>query len=382
MWIIYLCGREASWRTRLKRELGGKYSILEADEKDMPSETEGFAPSISSLDQYLGSHDQTVLSRLTKIEKADLLVANATEPSFEIAFQLFYGALLLKPILLFVEDKEIPRRELLFASPVANMVFPSLDELLTFLREMSVLPQARKIFIRNIFFDALQKEINEIFTREDRKDALFRSAILTTQIGQLSHYLTHDRAINPGARSVGSRADEEAQMGDCIVQLMIYSISRGFNIVDIYSIGIRRMGEAVWRSKQPEIPIRELRPEEIGYGVSASIGDVTGKVALIKSIEDAGKISEGPCIIAMPEYQKAIWEEVVARIENVKGLIAGTGSPNSHPAIVCRELKKPCIVGAKETVARLKDNEVIRMIVGAQIDENTVLRVKSPRSLS
>jgi phosphohistidine swiveling domain-containing protein len=186
--------------------------------------------------------------------------------------------------------------------------------------------------------------------------------------------LTHDKQINPGARTVGSRADEEAQLGDCLVQLAIYSLSRNFNLADIYSIGVRRMEENVWRGKQLEITPRELRPKEIGYGISASSGTATGRVVVVRNPEDANKITEGKCIVAVPEYTKPVWDEIAARMDNVLGLISGTGSPNMHPAIVCRELKKPCIVSAKDLVDQLKDNEIVTVTVGKEMDENSVTR--------
>lgn len=382
VWTIYLCGRdiegkeEADWRARFKQELGSKYSILEPDAP--PKTNEGQPTNTASLDQFTSKlHEQMVTSGLTKIEKADLVVANTTTPSFEVAIQLFYGHLLRKSVLLFAGIERTSEREMSYVIPVADMFFNSYDKLVKFLKEMTILPQPRKAFLQRVFLDALQKEMVDIYAREDIKTPLFRSAILATQLGQLFHYLTHDRAINPGARSVGSRADEEAQLGDCLVQLIIYSLSRGFDIADIYSIGLKRMQEAVWRGKQPIIQARELRPNEIGYAISASQGEVSGRVVVVRTIEDANKISEGPCIVAIFEYQKPVWDEIIARIENVVGVISGTGSPNSHPAIVCRELKKPCIVGAKETVDKLKDNMTIKMIVGDQIDKNTVLKVTS-----
>jgi phosphohistidine swiveling domain-containing protein len=223
-------------------------------------------------------------------------------------------------------------------------------------------------------FSCIQKESADLFSKEDRKDPLFRAAILATELGQILHYLTHDHQINPAARPVGTRSDEEAQLGDCLVQFIMYCISRGFKLSDVYSIGTRRMEEVVWRQTQLEAAPRELRPNELGYGISASVGKATGRIVVLRSAEDASKISEGKCIVVIAEYTKPVWEEITARIENVIGLISGTGSPNSHPAIVCRELKKPCIVSAKELVSRLKDGEIVTMEVEAESEENTVFR--------
>jgi phosphohistidine swiveling domain-containing protein len=381
MWKIYLCGRgtikrqegEMDWHELLKLELKDKYVILESGNNDSGEITVSRAPT--SLEKFLpDSNKHILLSKLSKINEADFVIANVSTPAFEVFFQIIYAHLLRKPIISFV-DGEVSNREIFYASAMADMVFPSYEDLVKYLREMKTIPREQRSILRDLLFVGIEKEIENLFSREDRKDALFRAAILTTQIGQLLHYLTHDRQINPAARIVGSRADEEAQLGDALIQLLIYCLSRDFNVADVYSIGLRRMEEAVWRSTQPEIVPRELRPNEIGYGISASKGEVIGRVVIIKTMDDISKINQGKCIVAIPEYQKPIWDEIAARIENVIGIISGTGTPNIHPAIVCRELKKPCIVGARDLLARLKDNEIIKMIVGTEMDDNSVMRV-------
>lgn len=383
MWKIYLCGhgiikrqeREIDWHELLKNEFKDKYLILECTNNDFEQIVASGASV--SLDKFLPSYKHTLLSKLSKIDEADLVIANASIPAFEVFVQVLYAHLLRKPILVFT-DNGVSERESAYISTMADIFFSSYKELVEYLQEMKTIPRAQHSMLRDILFTGIQKEVTTLFSKEDRKDALFRAAILTTQTGQLLHYLTHDRRINPAARIVGSRADEEAQLGDCLVQLIMYCLSRGFNIDDVYSIGLRRMQEAVWRSVQPEIAPRELRPNEIGYGISASSGEAKGRVVVIKTIEDVSQINEGKCIVAISEYQKSIWDEIAARIENVIGLISGTGTPNIHPAIVCRELNKPCIVGAKDLVDQLKHNEFVKMIVGTEMDDNSVLRLNSP----
>jgi len=299
MWKIYLCGhdekrpKEANWREQLKQVFKNKYLILEPDKDDIDLQKKlenGMLKSVS-LEKYMVSpHKAIVLSKFSKIKESDLVIANASMPSFEIILQLFYSHLLRKPIILFV-DHEILEREVTYISLMADLFFQSYNELVKYLQEMKTLPFPKHSLLRDTLLRGLQEEVARIFSREDRKDALFRAAILTTQLGQLLHYLTHDRRINPAARSIGSRADEEAQLGDSLIQLLIYCISRGFNIDDVYSIGMKRMEEIVWRSRQPEIAPRELRPNEIGYGISASSGEVTGRVVVIKTMEDVSRIS-------------------------------------------------------------------------------------------
>jgi phosphohistidine swiveling domain-containing protein len=375
MWKVYLCGdwgmdksKGKTWQRDLVEDLTGKYDFLEPINGTLKGTVE------FSLDRFLSnSEKKELLSRFSVIDRADIVIVNGSCLSTETALELFYASLSQKLVLVFVENT-VSHRESLYVSTIGDVSFRSYDELISYLRDVKALPKMRSSTLREISFSRIQNEIADLFSKEDRKDSLFRAAILATQMGQILHYLTHDRQINPAARPVGTRSDEEAQLGDCLVQFIIYCISRGFKLSDVYSIGIRRQDEAVWRHTQLEITPRELRPNEIGYGISASIGRATGRIVVVRSPEDASKISEGKCIVVVPEYTKPVWDEITARIENVIGLISETGSPNSHPAIVCRELKKPCIVSAKELISRLKDGEVVTMEVEAESDSNTVFR--------
>jgi len=384
MWKIFVCGSIESqqeggknWLEDLRRMFKEKFSFFEIEDYDYKKKEKNEVQKINSLNRYIvSSQKEIILLRLSEIKKADLVLANVSKPSFEMILQLIYSHLIRKPIILFI-GSSIKTREISYISLISDEFFPSYESLVKYLLEINELPSLNAYSIRDILLRGLQEEVQYFFSREDIKDPLFRAAILTTQIGQLNHYLTHDSKINPGARSVGSRADEEVQLGDGLVQLLIYGLSRGFNLDNAYSIGIKRMEEAVWRHKRPELALRELRPNEIGYGISASRGEVTGRIAIIESMEDITKIREGECIVAIPMYQKPIWDEIAARIEKVIGLISGTGTPNIHPAIICRELKKPCIVGAKDLILRLRDNEVIKMYVGSDIDDNSVIRFNS-----
>jgi phosphohistidine swiveling domain-containing protein len=375
MWKVYLCGdwkmdtgKEKSWQKDLEKDLKGKYDFLE------PVDTALKGSGEFSLDKFLSNTDKNELfSRFLVIDGADVVVVNGSCFSMETALQLFYAGLSKKTILVFAENK-MSHLEFSYISLIGDESFQSYNELVGYLREMKVLPEKQHSALRELTFSCIQKENADLFSKEDRKDPLFRAAILATELGQILHYLTHDHQINPAARPVGTRSDEEAQLGDCLVQFIMYCVSRDFKLSDVYSIGIRRMKEAVWKQTQLEVSPRELRPNEIGYGISASVGKATGRIAVLGSAEDASKISEGKCIVVITEYTKPVWDEITARIENVIGLISGTGSPNSHPAIVCRELKKPCIVSAKELVSRVKDGEIVTMQVEAESEENTVFR--------
>ena len=382
MWKIFLCGYDdppraesPNWLDHFENEFQDKFIILKPKEMEKSGNKEkGKVAETSLLNYSRTAENKHIYDSLKEITSADLVFADATNISFKKFLRLIYSHSQNKPIIIFIDERKSVEDKCYY-SFITNNIFNSYDVIIKFFHGMRSLPVPKRSIFQEINLNAIQEEVKQLFEREDRKDPLFRSAILTTQIGQILHYLTHDRSLNPGARYIGSRADEETQLGDGLVQFLIYCRSRDFNIDRIYTMGIKRMEEAVWRESQPILAPRQLRPGEIGYGISASKGEVSGPVVIINKFEDVEKISKGKCIIAISTYEKKTWEEITARIENMSGLIAGTGSPNIHPAIICRELRKPCIVGAKELVENLEDGMIVKMTVGQDIDNNSVVRV-------
>ena len=382
MWKIFICGYDdppraesPNWLDHFENEFQDKFIILKPKETEKSGNNEkGKGAETSLLNYSRTTENKLIYDSLKEITSADLVFADITDISFKKFLRLTYSHSQNKPIIIFIDEgRSVEEKQ--YYSFITNNVFNSYDSIIRFFHGMESLPTPKRSIFQEINLKALQEDIKQLYEREDRKDPLFRSAILTTQIGQILHYLTHDRSLNPSARQIGSRADEEAQLGDGLVQFLIYCISRDFNIDRIYSMGIRRMEEAVWRESQPMLAPRQLRPGEIGYGISASKGEVIGPVVVINNIEDVEKISKGKCIIAIPTYEKEIWEEITARIANMSGLIAGTGSPNIHPAIICREFRRPCIVRAKKLVENLSDGMIVKIFVGQDIDDNSVVRV-------
>jgi pyruvate,water dikinase len=134
------------------------------------------------------------------------------------------------------------------------------------------------------------------------------------------------------------------------------------------------MQEAVWRHKQPSPQIRELRPGEIAYGISASRGTANGKVRVVRTLADAERLRDGGYIVVIGEHKKDVWDDVITRFDNVVGVISETGSENSHPAIVCREFRRPCIMGVMGIMDLVKDDQILSMEVNSE--GNSIKRVE------
>jgi phosphohistidine swiveling domain-containing protein len=91
-------------------------------------------------------------------------------------------------------------------------------------------------------------------------------------------------------------------------------------------------------------------------GMPASPGIARGKVSIIRSITEIGKLKNGEILVAsstMPAFVPAM-ERAAAIVTNEGGLL-------SHAAIVSREFGKPCVVGTKIATKVFKDGELIEV---------------------
>lgn len=91
-------------------------------------------------------------------------------------------------------------------------------------------------------------------------------------------------------------------------------------------------------------------------GVTACAGEAKGKAMIIRSKNDLGKFQVGYILVAkhtMPDYLSAM--------SKAAAIITDEGGMTSHAAIVSRELKKPCIVGAKNATVLLKDGDLVKV---------------------
>ena len=92
-------------------------------------------------------------------------------------------------------------------------------------------------------------------------------------------------------------------------------------------------------------------------GIVVSKGPaVTGKVRIILSAKEAGKMKQGEILVTTmtsPDF--------IVAMKKAKGIVTDSGGITSHAAIVSRELKIPCIVGTEYATQTLKNGQKIRM---------------------
>lgn len=105
------------------------------------------------------------------------------------------------------------------------------------------------------------------------------------------------------------------------------------------------------QSKTSELAnIRELK------GQSASPGKAVGRVSIVHSVYEVGKVKRGEVLVA-----SATTPMHVPAMEKAVAIVTDEGGLLSHAAIVSRELGVPCVVGTKIATKALKDGDRVEV---------------------
>ncbi|MFA6446150.1 MAG: PEP-utilizing enzyme [Candidatus Paceibacterota bacterium] len=102
------------------------------------------------------------------------------------------------------------------------------------------------------------------------------------------------------------------------------------------------------------ILVKEKITELKGVGVSK--GKVSGRVSIILSNNDFSKFEQGDILVS-----SATRPDFVPLMKKAAAILTDEGGLLSHAAIVSRELKKPCIVGLKNSTKVLKDGDMVEV---------------------
>lgn len=94
--------------------------------------------------------------------------------------------------------------------------------------------------------------------------------------------------------------------------------------------------------------------EVILQGLGASPGVKSGKVKIVSSLEDLGKILPGDILVT-----KMTSPDMVPAMERAEAIVTDEGSLTSHASIVSRELGIPCVVGTEKATSVLSDDQEI-----------------------
>lgn len=91
-------------------------------------------------------------------------------------------------------------------------------------------------------------------------------------------------------------------------------------------------------------------------GLTASVGRVRGKVKVVGSVKEVGKVEAGDILVAVmtrPDY--------IVGIKKAAAIVTDEGGVTCHAAIVSRELGLPCVIATKIATQVLKDGDEVEV---------------------
>jgi phosphohistidine swiveling domain-containing protein len=100
----------------------------------------------------------------------------------------------------------------------------------------------------------------------------------------------------------------------------------------------------------------EVKLQKEIKGIVASTGKVKGVVKIVEKVGEISKVEKGEILVARmtrPDY--------IAGIKKAAAIITDEGGITCHAAIVSREMKIPCIIGAKIATKILKDGDLVEV---------------------
>ncbi|MDD5726823.1 MAG: PEP-utilizing enzyme [Patescibacteria group bacterium] len=100
----------------------------------------------------------------------------------------------------------------------------------------------------------------------------------------------------------------------------------------------------------------ESMSSELIKGNTAYPGVVKGPVRIVMNASDLGKVQDGDVLVAVQTTP-----ELLPGMKKAIAFVTDIGGITSHAAIVSREMKKPCVVGAKNATKVLKDGDMVKV---------------------
>jgi phosphohistidine swiveling domain-containing protein len=97
-------------------------------------------------------------------------------------------------------------------------------------------------------------------------------------------------------------------------------------------------------------------------GMCAYPGKLEGRVSIVKKVEDIRRFNEGDVLVSTMTTV-----DFVEAMKKASAIITDDGGIICHAAILCREMKKPCIVGTKIATNVFKNGDMILIDAGQGI---------------
>ena len=129
-------------------------------------------------------------------------------------------------------------------------------------------------------------------------------------------------------------------------------IERLFKVAQDIEWGLKNKNIYLFQSR-PVTTLKKLRKERFIIGISASIGQASGIVNIIKEHKEFNKFKTGDILVS-----DRIDIDFLPLIKKSKAIVT-SGGVTSHVAILAREFEIPCVVGLKFPTRMFKKGEKI-----------------------
>lgn len=142
---------------------------------------------------------------------------------------------------------------------------------------------------------------------------------------------------------------------------------------NIYLVQTRAV-TVLYGEEEEKAPAEEEAPAEVLVkGMSASPGMAAGKVKIIPSAEDIGKVKEGDILTT-----KMTAPDWVPAMRRAAAIVTNEGGTTCHAAIVSRELGTPCVVGTSNATEVLKDEMEVTVDGAAGVVYKGARKIEKP----
>jgi len=88
------------------------------------------------------------------------------------------------------------------------------------------------------------------------------------------------------------------------------------------------------------VPVEPSRDPKVVKGIGAARGTATGTARVVRSLAETDRVQEGDILVC--NMTTPAWTPLFAFL---KGIVADSGGPLSHCAVVAREYGLPCVTG-------------------------------------
>jgi phosphohistidine swiveling domain-containing protein len=201
--------------------------------------------------------------------------------------------------------------------------------------------------------------IKGLMSKEDRKDAEFRLALLTSEIGDIAKYITHDPKLNPNARPHGTIEGEKLAYGEVIVMLMSLAYARGIDYNQALKQGLKNWMEADWRKREAKANLQGvIEGTVIKEGYAQAKAYVVSREHPIRAVK---KEKDKPIIVLAHADP-----DIIIYLEHAAGFVTDHGGKTCHLAVltldeVISKHVPPSIIGTGNATKVIKHGEMITL---------------------